>query len=194
MPCWVSGFSRCSTQRIRARRAAFSHRHRRDDDVLYSDPADDVVLPYAVHDRHSGLRPRHRLGRPGAGRSHRELGGIVQAVVAACRAGFRDFRAARRNASELGAPRFLIGIVVMTTFYILILPMMWFCHTLFMIGILGFGRAIGWAGQVRDDHTVSWAESFKQLWPHAVLGFGIFALLDATHPSSARRVFSSASS
>jgi membrane glycosyltransferase len=82
-----------------------------------------------------------------------------------------------------GTPRFLAGIVVMTLFYILILPMMWFCHTLFMFGILLFGRAIGWAGQVRDDHTVTWAEAIKQLWPHAVLGFGIFALLAATHPS-----------
>ena len=82
-----------------------------------------------------------------------------------------------------GAPRFLAGIVVMTLFYILILPMMWFCHTLFMVGILAFGRAIGWAGQVRDDHTVTWTESFRQLWPHALLGFGIFALLAATHPS-----------
>ena len=83
-----------------------------------------------------------------------------------------------------GAPRFITGIVVMTLFYILILPMMWFCHTLFMIGILLFGRAIGWAGQVREDHTVSWAEAFKQLWPHAVLGLGIVVLLWATHPSA----------
>jgi membrane glycosyltransferase len=83
-----------------------------------------------------------------------------------------------------GAPRFIAGIVVMTLFYILILPMMWFCHTLFMIGILIFGRAIGWAGQVREDHTVSWTEAFKQLWPHAVLGFGTIALLWATHPSA----------
>jgi membrane glycosyltransferase len=83
-----------------------------------------------------------------------------------------------------GAPRFIAGIVVMTLFYILILPMMWFCHTLFMIGILVFGRAIGWAGQTREDHTVSWGEAFKQLWPHAALGFGIIALLWATHPSA----------
>jgi membrane glycosyltransferase len=82
-----------------------------------------------------------------------------------------------------GTPRFLAGIVIMTLFYILVLPMMWFCHTLFMVGILLFGRAIGWAGQVRDDHTVTWTESFKQLWPHTVLGFGILALLAATHPS-----------
>jgi membrane glycosyltransferase len=83
-----------------------------------------------------------------------------------------------------GARRFIMGIMVMTLFYILILPMMWFCHTLFMIGILVFGRAIGWAGQVREDHTVSWMEAFKQLWPHAVLGFGVVALLWATHASA----------
>ena len=82
-----------------------------------------------------------------------------------------------------GTLRFLAGIVVMTTFYVLILPTMWFCHMLFMIGILLFGRAIGWAGQVRDDHTVTWMEACRQLWPHAVLGFGAIGCLAATHPS-----------
>jgi membrane glycosyltransferase len=54
---------------------------------------------------------------------------------------------------------------------------------LFMIGILLFGRAIGWAGQVRDDHTVTWTEACRQLWPHAVLGLGAIGCLAATHPS-----------
>ncbi|MBX9828800.1 MAG: glucans biosynthesis glucosyltransferase MdoH [Xanthobacteraceae bacterium] len=82
-----------------------------------------------------------------------------------------------------GLLRFLAGMVVMLAFYVLILPTMWFCHTLFMIEILLFGRAIGWAGQVRDDHTVSWAEAGKQLWPHAALGWGAIVLLALTHPS-----------
>jgi membrane glycosyltransferase len=82
-----------------------------------------------------------------------------------------------------GPLRFVIGGVVMLAFYVLILPTMWFCHALFMIEILLFGRAIGWAGQVRDDHTVSWAEACKQLWPHAALGWGAIALLALTHPS-----------
>ena len=82
-----------------------------------------------------------------------------------------------------GTVRFLAGIVVMTTFYVLILPTMWFCHTLFMIGILPFGRVIGWVGQVRDDHTVPWRKRCRQLWPHAALGFGAIGLLAATHPS-----------
>ena len=87
-----------------------------------------------------------------------------------------------------GTLRFLAGIVVMTTFYVLILPAMWFCHMLFMIGILLFGRAIGWAGQVRDDHTVTWTEACRQLWPHAVLGFGAIGLSrrDASERNSLR--------
>jgi membrane glycosyltransferase len=83
-----------------------------------------------------------------------------------------------------GGVRFLIGAVVKTVFYVLLLPIMWFCHTLFIVGILLFGRAIGWAGQVRDDHIVSWADATRQLWPHAVLGLGSLALLAATHPSA----------
>jgi membrane glycosyltransferase len=92
------------------------------------------------------------------------------------------FTSALRRA--FGGPlRFVVGSVVMLVFYVLILPTMWFCHSLFMIEILLFGRAIGWAGQVRDDHTVSWAEAGKQLWPHAALGWGVIALLALTHPS-----------
>ena len=48
---------------------------------------------------------------------------------------------------------------------------MWVCHTLFLAGV-PFGRAIGWIGQVRDDHTVPWSMAFAQLWPHTALGFG----------------------
>ena len=32
-------------------------------------------------------------------------------------------------------------------------PIMWFGHTIFLIGLL-FGREIGWIGQTRDDHAV----------------------------------------
>jgi membrane glycosyltransferase len=45
-------------------------------------------------------------------------------------------------------------------FFILLSPIMWFCHTLFLAG-LPFGTVIGWIGQVRDDHTVPWSVALK---------------------------------
>jgi membrane glycosyltransferase len=67
-------------------------------------------------------------------------------------------------------------------------PIMWFCHTLFLAG-LPFGRVIGWIGQMRDDHTVSWSAAFKQLWPHTALGLACLAILAATHPVAAIYAF-----
>jgi membrane glycosyltransferase len=52
-----------------------------------------------------------------------------------------------------------------------------------------FGRAIGWIGQVRDDHTVKWSQSLHQLWPHTVLGFGSLLTLAAIHPSAVPYAF-----
>jgi len=57
------------------------------------------------------------------------------------------------------------------------------CHTLFLAG-LPFGRVIGWIGQVRDDHTVAWSQSLRQLWPHTAIGFASLGLIGATHPSA----------
>ena len=52
-----------------------------------------------------------------------------------------------------GTTRFLASVATETVFFILLSPIMWVCHTLFLAG-LPFGRVIGWIGQVRDDHAV----------------------------------------
>jgi membrane glycosyltransferase len=80
-----------------------------------------------------------------------------------------------------GTLRFLASVVTETAFFILLSPIMWVCHTLFIAGV-PFGRAIGWIGQVRDDHTVSWSLALRQLWPHTLLGFGSLIVVAATHP------------
>jgi membrane glycosyltransferase len=82
-----------------------------------------------------------------------------------------------------GTVRFLFSVLTETVFFILLSPIMWVCHTLFLAGV-PFGRVIGWIGQVRDDHTVSWSQALQQLWPHTVLGLGPLVLLAATHPSA----------
>ncbi|HTS40828.1 MAG TPA: glucans biosynthesis glucosyltransferase MdoH [Xanthobacteraceae bacterium] len=87
-----------------------------------------------------------------------------------------------------GTARFLTSVVTETVFFILLSPIMWFCHTLFLAG-LPFGRVIGWIGQVRDDHIVSWSAALRQLWPHSVLGLGSLAIVAVTHPTALPYVF-----
>jgi membrane glycosyltransferase len=80
-----------------------------------------------------------------------------------------------------GTTRFLASVATETVFFILLSPIMWVCHTLFLAG-LPFGRVIGWIGQVRDDHAVPLSLAVRQLWPHTALGLACVALLAVTHP------------
>jgi membrane glycosyltransferase len=80
-----------------------------------------------------------------------------------------------------GAALFIANIALATIFNLLLVPIMWFGHTMFLIGLL-FGRSIGWIGQVRDDHAVPWALAARNFWPHTVLGWAAILALAATHP------------
>ncbi len=82
-----------------------------------------------------------------------------------------------------GTLRFLVSVVSETIFFLLLSPIMWVSHTLFLAG-LPFGKVVGWIGQVRDDHSVPWATAFAQFWPHTLLGAGTVALLATTHPAA----------
>jgi membrane glycosyltransferase len=82
-----------------------------------------------------------------------------------------------------GAARFLASVAIETTFFILLCPIMWFGHTVFLTGLL-FGREIGWIGQTRDDHAVPPALALRNLWPHTLLGCGTIGVLTMTHPSA----------
>jgi len=82
-----------------------------------------------------------------------------------------------------GGARFLASVATETIFFILLSPIMWIGHTLFLAGV-PFGRTIGWIGQVRDDHTVPWRQAMRQLLPHTVIGLGSLAIVAATHPAA----------
>jgi membrane glycosyltransferase len=82
-----------------------------------------------------------------------------------------------------GTARFLMSVITETLFFILLSPIMWVCHTLFLAGV-PFGKVIGWIGQVRDDHTVSWTMAWHQLWPHTAIGVASLAILAVTHPAA----------
>ena len=70
---------------------------------------------------------------------------------------------------------FLVNYAIETIYSILLCPILWFGHTIFLTGLL-FGREIGWIGQTRDDHAVPFTLALHNLWPHTLLGFA-----DARH-------------
>jgi len=82
-----------------------------------------------------------------------------------------------------GGWRFLAGVAVETIFTLLLLPIMWFGHTMFLIRLLT-GRKVGWTAQSRDDHQVPWAIAARQLWPQTALGLATLAVLAATVPAA----------
>ena len=82
-----------------------------------------------------------------------------------------------------GTLRFLASSLCETIFSLLLAPIMWFGHTLFLAR-LPFRRTVGWASQMRDDHAVPLGLACRALWPHTLVGVGTIALLAATHPAA----------
>jgi membrane glycosyltransferase len=80
-----------------------------------------------------------------------------------------------------GAGLFIVNYVIETVYSILLCPILWFGHTIFLTGLL-FGREIGWIGQTRDDHAVPFTLALHNLWPHTLLGCLALGLLAVTQP------------
>ena len=81
-----------------------------------------------------------------------------------------------------GTGLFIINYVIETVYSILLCPILWFGHTIFLTGLL-FGREIGWIGQTRDDHAVPFMLALRNLWPHTLLGCAALGLLAVTQPA-----------
>jgi membrane glycosyltransferase len=82
-----------------------------------------------------------------------------------------------------GGLRLIASMTCETVFSIMLAPIMWFGHTLFLVR-LPFTRTVNWSGQLRDDHTVPWGLACQALWPHTLLGTIAIGALAATHPSA----------
>jgi membrane glycosyltransferase len=82
-----------------------------------------------------------------------------------------------------GTGLFIISFAIETVYSILLCPILWFGHTLFLAGLL-FGREIGWLGQTRDDHAVPFTLALQNLWPHTLLGCAVLGLLAVTQPAA----------
>ena len=82
-----------------------------------------------------------------------------------------------------GAGLFILNYMIETVYSILLCPILWFGHTIFLVGLL-FGREIGWIGQTRDDHAVPFTLALRNLWPHTLLGCAALGLLAMTQPAA----------
>jgi membrane glycosyltransferase len=80
-----------------------------------------------------------------------------------------------------GGPLFLVNVAVETVFFLMLSPIMWFAHTVFLASLL-FGGGVGWGGQTRDDHAVPLSFAIVRLWPQAALGWGCIAALAVWAP------------
>ena len=82
-----------------------------------------------------------------------------------------------------GAGLFILNYVIEAVYSILLCPILWVGHTIFLTGLL-FGREIGWIGQTRDDHAVPLTLALHNLWPHTLMGCATLGLLAITQPSA----------
>jgi len=82
-----------------------------------------------------------------------------------------------------GTARFAVNCCVETVYSVLLCPILWFGHTIFLTGLL-FGREIGWIGQTRDDHKVPFVLALRSLWPHTLLGVTTLLVLAMTEPAA----------
>lgn len=82
-----------------------------------------------------------------------------------------------------GAGLFIVNFVIETVYSILLCPILWFGHTIFLAGLM-LGREIGWIGQTRDDHAVPFRLALRSLWPHTLLGCAALGLLAVTQPAA----------
>jgi len=82
-----------------------------------------------------------------------------------------------------GTIRFTASFVLTIVFVVLIAPIMWASHTLFLARLL-FGRTVGWGTQTRDDHQVPWSLAFAHFWPQTLIGLAPLVLLALTVPAA----------
>ena len=99
-------------------------------------------------------------------------------------AGFADILLTKGGTKRYGGTvRFIASSLIEIVFAFLQGAVSTFRTTLFMIG-LAFGKArIGWNGQARDAHALSFATAFAGLWPHLLFGLYIFGTLAVLSPS-----------
>jgi membrane glycosyltransferase len=78
---------------------------------------------------------------------------------------------------------FIASFAITVVFVLLLVPIGWASHTLFL-GRLLLGRTMAWSAQARDDHVVPWSLAWRHLWPQTMMGLAPILLLAATVPTA----------
>jgi membrane glycosyltransferase len=82
-----------------------------------------------------------------------------------------------------GGGRITVNFVIETVYSILLCPILWISHTIFLVGLL-FNHEIDWIGQVRDDHAVPFKLALSSLWPQTLVGCIAIGMVSATQPAA----------
>ena len=82
-----------------------------------------------------------------------------------------------------GGIRFSASFVMTIIFVVLVAPIMWVSHTLFLARLL-LGRTIEWGAQARDDHEVPWSLAVRSFWPQTLIGLVPLLVLAVAAPSA----------
>lgn len=80
-----------------------------------------------------------------------------------------------------GAGRFAVNFAIETVYSIVLCPILWISHTIFLFGRI-FARDIHWMGQVRDDHIVPFGMALRDLWPQTLVGCVSLGLVAFSQP------------
>jgi membrane glycosyltransferase len=87
-----------------------------------------------------------------------------------------------------GAGRVTANFFIETAYSIILCPILWISHTIFLFGLL-FNREINWMGQVRDDHAVPLKSALHDLWPQTLVGCLALGLVSMSQPWALPYVF-----
>jgi membrane glycosyltransferase len=82
-----------------------------------------------------------------------------------------------------GGVRFSASFTITVVFVVLVAPIMWTSHTLFLARLL-CGRTLDWGAQARHDHEVPWSLALQQFWPQTLVGLAPVLLLAAAAPAA----------
>jgi membrane glycosyltransferase len=82
-----------------------------------------------------------------------------------------------------GGARFSASFMLTIIFVVLVTPIMWASHTLFLVRLV-CGRTVDWGAQARHDHEVPWSLACRQFWPHTLIGLAPVLLLAVAAPAA----------
>ena len=82
-----------------------------------------------------------------------------------------------------GRVRFSASFMITIIFVVLVAPIMWASHTLFLMRLL-LGRTLDWGAQARHDHEVPWSLACRQFWPQTLIALAPVLLLAVAAPSA----------